>query len=77
MDNGAWLVAFIPLPSVLLMLGMFAAIILFGLVFALNQIVGLIISATLTYIRRRKRAAVQASSHKKEADIAAGRYKDC
>ena len=63
MDNGAWLVALIPLPAVLLLLGMIAAIILFGTVFALNQIVGLIISGTLTYIRRRKTAAVQASSH--------------
>lgn len=68
MDNGSWVAAFIPLPFVLLVLGVFAAIFLVGLLFAFNQIVGLIISGTLTHIRRRQKTAAEASSsHDEEA----------
>lgn len=58
--------AFIPLPFVLVVLGTFAAIILVGLLFAFNQIVGLIISGALTHIRLRKTTALEASSHHDE-----------
>jgi hypothetical protein len=63
MDNGSWVAAFIPLPFVLLVLGLFAAMILIGLLFAFNQIVGLIVSGTLTHIRLRKTTAVEEPSH--------------
>ena len=67
MDNGSWVAAFLPLPFVLLVLGVSAAIVLVGLLFAFNQLVGLIISGALPHIRRRKTTVAEASSHYDEA----------
>lgn len=61
MDNGTWVFAFIPLPFLLLAAGVIAAIVVFGLAFAFNQIIRLVIDGTLAQIRSRKKIADQAA----------------
>jgi hypothetical protein len=54
-DNGSWLGLFIPLPLILLLAGVVAVIVLVGVAFVLNQIVGLLISSIGARIRERKK----------------------
>jgi hypothetical protein len=66
MHNGSWVGLFVPLPVVLLLLGIVAAIVLLGVLFALNQIVGLIISGTVAHVRARRTRTVWVSSRDDE-----------
>lgn len=72
MDNGSWVAAFVPLPFVLLILGVVAAVVFFGLLFAFNQIIGLIISGAIAHVQARRTATREVSTTDEEAVEASG-----
>lgn len=55
MDNGSWVALFIPFPLMLLFLGVVAVIVLFGVAFLLNQVIGLLIEGMKSRTRERKK----------------------
>ena len=72
MDNGAWVAAFVPVPLVLLILVIVAAVVLFGLLFAFNQVIGLIISGMIAHVQARRTTTREVSTGDKDAVGASG-----
>lgn len=71
MDNGSWLGLFIPLPFILLLIGVVAVIVLFGVAFILSQLMGLVISGMSARVRERKQRTGEDAGAKQMAQASA------
>lgn len=61
MDNGSWIGLFVPIPFLFLLLAVMVPVLLFGGLFVMNQIVGILISGVVEHVRGRRPATVEVS----------------